>query len=172
MVFNILLTLIFYFATLVIFCNSLVYNILSLVFLIVGSCLILLVLRVEFLAFIFLLVYIGAITVLFVFIVLMLQLNSSELGQIQKFYFYIYSLLYAMFAVKLNIYLHFFIKKLCILIDFFSYEFTMFNEIAGLVISGDSIIFLNIFTQNYFIFLIVGIILLFSMVGSISLCFK
>lgn len=139
---------------------------------IAGSCVILLTLHVEFLAFIFLLVYIGAITVLFIFIVLMLQLNQCELGEIRKLSFYVYSLLYAIFAVKLNIYLCFFIKKLCILVNFLSSEFAMFNETAGLTISGDSIIFLNIFTQNSFIFVLVGIILLFSMVGSIALCFK
>lgn len=102
----------------------------------------------------------------------MLQLNQCELGEIRKLSFYVYSLLYAIFAVKLNIYLCFFIKKLCILVNFLSSEFAMFNETAGLTISGDSIIFLNIFTQNSFIFVLVGIILLFSMVGSIALCFK
>ena len=39
-----------------------------------------------------------------------------------------------------------------------------------LMIGGDSIIFLNLFTQKYVFFILIGIILLFSMIGSIVLC--
>ena len=58
----------------------------------------------------------------------------------------------------------------------FSYEFNTFNNniyysfSTLLMIGGDSILFLNLFTQKHLFFILIGIILLFSMVGSIVLC--
>ena len=40
------------------------------------------------------------------------------------------------------------------------------------LLGGDSIIFLNLFTQKYYFFLTVGFILLFAMVGAIALCIR
>ena len=78
MFYNFFSSLIFFFATMVIFCQNSLYSILSLVFTIVGSCYILFSLQVEFLTFLLLLIYIGAITVLFLFVVMMLQLHQDS----------------------------------------------------------------------------------------------
>ena len=64
-----------FFATIVIFSRDPLYSIISLVCFIVSSCLILFLLKIEFLTFILLLIYIGAISVLFLFIVMMLDLG-------------------------------------------------------------------------------------------------
>ena len=68
----------YFFAVMVIFSRNALYSILSLVFLIVtGSCFLLL-LEIEFLSFIILLLYIGAISVLFLFVVMMLRLGKTN----------------------------------------------------------------------------------------------
>jgi NADH:ubiquinone oxidoreductase subunit 6 (subunit J) len=38
--------------------------------------------------------------------------------------------------------------------------------------TNDAIIFLSLFTQKFYFFVLVGIILLFAMIGSIALCVK
>lgn len=62
-----------FFLTMVSFCRNSLYSIISLVFLIVGCCFILFYLDVEFLTFILLLIYIGALSVLFLFVVKLLK---------------------------------------------------------------------------------------------------
>ena len=156
----------------VIFCNSLLYTILSLVFLIISSCCVLFLLDIEFLSFIFLLVYIGAIAVLFLFIIMMLQLNKLELEKKVINVFSSSNLLYFIIVLKFIYFFFFLNKRLSMLINFFSYEFMKSNEIISIVLIQDSIFFLNLFTQNFFFFILVAIILLFSMVGSIALCVK
>lgn len=166
----------YFFATLVIFCRNSLYSIISLIFLIVGTSFILFILNIEFLAFILLLIYIGAISVLFLFIVMMLRLDSTEkkLGyqSTQSKFFLIYFIL----AFKLSYFIFFFNKKLCLILNFFSFEFTQYNKDIDifshflLLNKNDATIFLNLFSQQFLFFLIVGFSLLFSMVGSIALC--
>mgnify|MGYP006131181271 CR=1 FL=1 len=85
MSFNFILIWNFFFATMVSFCRNSLYSIISLVFLIVGCCFILFYLEVEFLTFILLLIYIGALSVLFLFVVMMLKLDQSEKQSNSKF---------------------------------------------------------------------------------------
>lgn len=135
-------------------------------------------LEIEFLAFILILIYIGAITVLFLFIIMMFELNKEE---IQKNILFILSTKYLIYTVvlfKSSTLFIYFNKRLCITLNNFSYEFFKYNEDLNVFhnflfkIDNDIIIFINIFTQKYFFFLLIGLILLFSMVGSISLCIK
>jgi len=167
-----LIIFIIFFATMVIFCNSLLYIIISLILVILGSCLILFLLKVEFLSFLLLLIYIGAITILFIFVIMMLKLNQLELNNYKIIRFFIYSLIYMLFIIKLHFYLCYFNKHFCIIIDFMTYEYFILNQTKNLLLLGDSFVFLNLFTQNVYCFLLVGIILLFSMVGSIALCIQ
>jgi len=102
----------------------------------------------------------------------MLNLNKLEFNQNSQINFFIYNLFYLLFLLKINLYICFFNKKICILIEFFSYEFFLVNEFQNLIVSTDSVILLSLFTYNYFYFLLIGIILLFSMIGSIALCIR
>lgn len=63
----------------VIFSSNPIYAVISLIFVILGSSCILFLLKVEFLAFILLLIYIGAISVLFLFVVMLLQVNMNNI---------------------------------------------------------------------------------------------
>lgn len=103
----------------------------------------------------------------------MLQLNTVEIDKSVLFILSSKYLVYAIIIAKLNFYFYFFYKKLVVALNSFSYEFFVNSDEYLKVlfsIENDILIFLNIFTQKYFFFLIVGLILLFSMVGSIALC--
>jgi len=166
-----------FFATMVIFCRNSLYSIISLAFLIIGCCFILFILKVEFLTFILLLIYIGAISILFLFVVMMLKLNqiekqsNSNLRTFSKNY-----LIYIILSLKLCCFIFFFNKKLCFSLSFISFEFSKFNkdiQNSSYFLfdnQNDNIIFLSLFSQKFLFFIIVGFTLLFSMVGSIALC--
>lgn len=162
-----------FFASLVVFNRNSLYSIISFIFVILSSCSLLFLLKIEFLVFILLLIYIGAIAVLFLFFIMMLQLNTVEIDKSVLFILSSKYLVYAIIIAKLNFYFYFFYKKLVVVLNSFSYEFFVNSDEYLKVlfsIENDILIFLNIFTQKYFFFLIVGLILLFSMVGSIALC--
>lgn len=160
----------------VIFSSNVLYSILSLVFLIVTGCFVLLVLEVEFLSFIIMLLYIGAIAVLFLFVVMMLQLNKNNAKQLKMSFLGADGILYLLFGFKCIFFIFYLNQKLSSFISLFSYQFTTFQHegsysfVNSLLVGGDSLIFLSLFTQKYYFFVLVGIILLFSMVGSIILC--
>ena len=177
MSFNLILIWNYFFATMVIFCRNSLYSIISLVFLIIGCCFILFSLEVEFLTFILLLIYIGALSVLFLFVVMMLKLDQTE--NESKFKFTIFSknyLFYVILVLKLCSFIFFFNKKLCFSLSFFSFEFLKYNKDINessyflFENQNDNIIFLSLFSQKFLFFIIIGFTLLFSMVGSIALC--
>jgi NADH:ubiquinone oxidoreductase subunit 6 (subunit J) len=160
----------------VIFSNSVLYSVLSLVFFIVTGCLVLLVLDIEFISFIIILLYVGAISVLFLFVVMMLQLNKNNSKYLQMSFLSSDGILYTMFAFKLFFFSVYLNRKLSSFIGLLSYQYTTFyyessySFVNSIFIGGDSILFLSLFTQKYIFFLLVGTILLFAMVGSIILC--
>lgn len=166
-----------FFATMVIFCRNSLYSIISLVFLIIGCCFILFILEVEFLTFILLLIYIGAISILFLFVVMMLKLNIIEKSLNSNFSLFSKNyLIYILSSLKLCCFIFFFNKKLCFSLSFISFEFLKHNKDindSSYFLFGnqnDNIIFLSLFSQKFLFFIIIGFTLLFSMVGSIALC--
>merc|ERR1712179_451838 len=175
---NFLLACNFFFATMVIFCNNVLYAIIGLVCVILGSCFILFSLKIEFLSFILLLIYIGAIIILFLFIAMMLQLNNQELKQNKLPVVSLSNILYIILTIKLMCFLYVFSKKLCVSINLYSQEFTKANELlnvfsnVALMTGNDVSIFFGLFIHKFYFFIVVGIILLFAMVGSIALCVK
>ena len=173
MVLKILLVMNVFFSTMVIFCNSLLHVILSFILVIFSSSCFLLIFKVEFLAFIFLLVYIGAVTVLFLFVIMMLNLNILELEkQNINMVFCSSNLLYFVIFAKSVFFCYFFNKKLCVILNFFCYEFIESNELISFLFINNSLFFLELFTVKFSFFILVGVILLFAMIGSISLCLR
>jgi len=155
MVLNFLLTCNFFFATIVIFCNNILFAVLSLVCLIIISCIILFLLKVEFLSFILLLIYIGAILILFLFVIMMLQIKSQELKLNKNFIFSKINLIYTLLGFKVFFFLYFFNKKLCVSINVISYEYIILNDNnlfqMSLLMSNDAILFLSLFTQKFYV---------------------
>ena len=157
MLFNGLIAFNFFFSTIVIFCNNVLYAIISLVLVILGSCCILLLLKVEFLSFILLLIYIGAILILFLFLVTLLQLNADEVKTKKKVVFSKYNLIYAVLGLKVFIFIYFLHKKLCVSLNLLSYDYLQSNDITNvyfntsLILGNDAMLFLSIFTQKFYV---------------------
>lgn len=176
LVFRLLVWVNLFFAVIVIFSSNVLYSILSLVFLIVTGSLVLLVLEIEFLSFIIMLLYIGAISVLFLFVVMMLQLNKNNSKYLKMSLLSADGVLYKLFGLKLIFLGYYLNQKVSSVIHFISFQFTTFyygssySVTNSFLVGGDSIIFLSLFTQKYYFFVLVGFILLFAMVGSIVLC--
>jgi NADH:ubiquinone oxidoreductase subunit 6 (subunit J) len=133
------------------------YAIISLVLVIIGSCIFLFLLKVEFLSYIFLLIYIGAILILFLFIVMMLQLNTNELQKNKSFIFSKYNLIYIILCIKSILFLYFLNKNINIALNLISYEYLESNDIINLyynlalLTGNDIILFLSIFTQKFYV---------------------
>ncbi len=177
MIFNLLLVWNCLFASLVIICKNSIYSLISLIFVIIGSCLSLLFLKIEFLIFILLLVYVGAIAVLFLFVIIMLELNINHKKKphTNLYYHFLFSLL---LILKVFFFSFFFNKQLALNINNFSHEYIKYNEDLDILYYftfieiNDIHFFINLFTQKYVLFITIGILLLFSMIGSITLCIK
>jgi len=86
-VFSFLFSMIFLSGLLVIFSKNPVQSVLFLVVVFCLSAQLLILLEVDFLAMVLIIVYVGAIAVLFLFIVMMLNIRIVELGEILNRYF-------------------------------------------------------------------------------------
>ena len=167
-----------FFATMVIFSSNSLYSIFIQIILITGSIIILFSLKIEFLSFILLLIYIGALIVLFLFIIMMLDIDREESTELIQFTFSINLVFYLLLFLKLVYYCFFFTKNLVFGILMVSYEFMKYSSDTTnflnsiFYVGSDTIIFLSLFTTKNYLFIFVGLILLFSMFGSIALCVK
>lgn len=143
-----------------------VYSVLLLILIFFCSASIAILFGVDFMGILFIIVYVGAIAVLFLFVVMMLDLktNLGVLSDSLKLLFFI-----------VNIYLY-----ILILIYYFDF-FSIFKKdfVVNIVFLNtlDSFFNIDIFGQclyNYFLvcFLLAGIILLLAMLGAISLTLK
>jgi NADH-quinone oxidoreductase subunit J len=65
-------------ATLLILLKNPVHSLFSLLISIISSICVLLLIKVEFLAYVFLIVYVGAIAILFLFVIMMLNIKVSN----------------------------------------------------------------------------------------------
>ena len=172
---NIILTISYFFATMIIFCRNSLYSIISLIFLVLFSSFILFSLKIEFLTFIILLIYIGAITIIFLFVVMMLQLDKIDKLKINSNYT-TYHFIYFLFIFKIIFFIYFLTKKICVSINFISFEYVKYNKDINTFSNflfnekNDNLIFLSLFSQKFSLFITIGFILLLSMVGSIALC--
>lgn len=161
----------------VIFCGNPIYSILSFICVVIGFSCILLWCNVEFLAFIILLIYLGAIAVLFLFIVLALQLKEVHVTLPQRTTPVSQMLCFCL-LVKVIFYMYCYNSMLVLTINSFSFEYSCNSVVINampnvlLKIGGDAVIFLHLFTDKSGLFILVGFILLFSMVGSIALCVR
>jgi NADH-quinone oxidoreductase subunit J len=159
----------------VIFSTNALYAVLSVVFIVISGCFVLFILEVEFLAFILMLLYIGAITVLFLFVVMMTQSNKDKSTRFNTGALVSNSFLIMIFGFKCFHLSFVFNTQIDRSIKLFTFKFLNYSGVDysftnTLLLNGDSVIFLSIFTQKYYLFLIVSVILLFSMIGSIVLC--
>lgn len=153
-----------------------IYALLALIFVFLNTALFLLSMQIQFLAFIYLIIYIGAIAILFLFVIMLFNLRSLKKSdlKIKDFSFLTISFkLYFFFGLKF-----FMIIALDIwnFIEYSNYinNFTIYNKFDLqyflTYVHWDILLFGNLFYTYYvYLFLVSGMILLTAMVGSIVL---
>ena len=145
------------------------HSVIFLIFVFCNVVLILLLQGIDFLAMVFLIVYIGAIAVLFLFVVYMLNIKLIEINELN--WQYLFGLFLSLFLS--SFFLFFFLKTQNF--DFYNFE-TDFNFFIWLNYFFDiqnlRILALILYLDYYIIFIIIGLILLVAMLGAIVLTSK
>ena len=145
---------------LVVFSSNPVHSVLFLIFTFFNSAIIFLILRAEFLAMTLLIVYVGAVAVLFLFVVMMLDIKESLMREGFLKYFPFGLLLISIFLIEL--------------FTIFNSDQLPFNDIDAINIrelidsgaSNTQSIGLYLYTDYFIIFQISGFLLLLAMIGA------
>ena len=149
-------------ALLVITSNNPVNSVIFLIFSFFNAAGIFLIAGAEFLALIMLIVYVGAVAVLFLFVVMMLDLNFEELNKKTKFI--------RTGIVTASI----LIIEMLVLFFYYpeeqSFIINQDNSTNGL--TNTEIIGSKIYTEHFYHFQIAGLILLVAMIGAIVLTLR
>jgi len=141
-----------------------VYSAISLILSFITSAALWLLLQAEFLAIVLILVYVGAVMVLFLFVVMML--NIDDVMRTSKFN------KMAPFALFIGLIV---VAELITLIWFRSDQFSMVSVATGVIDSGVSnttLLGTTLFTNYLYLFEIAGFILLLAIIVSISLTMR
>lgn len=145
------------------------HSVIFLIFVFCNVVLILLLQGIDFLAMVFLIVYIGAIAVLFLFVVYMLNIKLIEINELN--WQYLFGLFVSLFFF--SIFIFFFLTNQNF--DFYNFE-TNLNFFLWLNVLFDiqnlRILALILYLDFYLIFIIIGLILLVAMLGAIVLTSK
>ena len=157
-------------ALMVIIVQNSVYSVLFLVLSFISATGLLCLLECEFIALIFIIIYVGAIAILFLFVVMMLNLKSKFITKDFLKYFPIGSIIGLIFLVEIAaVCLKFFKSNpYGIFSDFYLNDYTNWYEKSDLFTELESIGQI-LYTYYVFQFLIAGFILLLSVVGSVVL---
>jgi NADH-quinone oxidoreductase subunit J len=158
---------IFVFSIFVILSKNPIYSILSLVLLFFNSAGLLILLGVEFLGMLFLIIYIGAIAVLFLFVVMMLNIKTVQADLLFFRYFPLILFIFFLFLISVNMNLN--VLNLQML--FYNFYFNPFVFWYDNVKMLDNVFVIGyiLYTYFFYLFLVSGLILLISMLGAISL---
>ena len=141
-----------------------VYSAISLILSFITSAALWLLLQAEFLSIVLILVYVGAVMVLFLFVVMML--NIDDVMRTSKFN------KMAPFALFIGLIV---VAELITLIWFRSDQFSMVSVATGVLDSGVSntkLLGTTLFTDYLYLFEIAGFILLLAIIVSISLTMR
>ena len=148
---------------LVVFSTNPVHSVLFLIFTFFNSAIIFLILNAEFLAMTLLIVYVGAVAVLFLFVVMMLDISESLIKDGFLKYFPFGLLLISIFFLEL--YMIFNADNLPIPSEI---KISL-TDLMELGITNTESIGLFLYTDYFIIFQISGFLLLLAMIGAIVL---
>jgi len=153
-------------ATMVISVKNPVHSVLFLILTFISAAGLLFLLEIEFISLIFIVVYVGAIAVLFLFVVMMLDIKITDLNRNFLKYFPIGSFLGLAFLIEI-------LLMLTNILESNSYEITD-NSYTIWINSIDFITNIEsigqiLYTYYFSYFLLAGIILLIAMIGAIVL---
>ena len=148
---------------LVVFVSNPVHSVLFLIFTFFNAAIIFLIFKAEFLAMTLLIVYVGAVAVLFLFVVMMLNISESIIKEGFLRYFPFGLLLISIFLIEL--FMIFSSDK----IIFPESGLIKINEIMNLGMDNTKSLGLFLYTDYFIIFQISGFLLLLAMIGAIVL---
>jgi NADH-quinone oxidoreductase subunit J len=166
-------TLSIIFSFFVIISKNPIHSILSLILVFFNAAALLILLGAEFLAMLFVIVYVGAVAVLFLFVIMMLNIKTSNLTISMYRYLPISILFGSVFFSELFVIFYF--DLVCISTDSImsaiNFNSIYFNSWANSVYPSNNVFSLGQLLYTYFsyLFIVSGIILLVSMIGAISL---
>lgn len=143
-----------------------VHSVFFLVLVFLTSALILFLLEIEFISLLFILVYVGAIAVLFLFVVMMLDIKISMLDKDYMIYLPLGLFLgfIFFFEIYLSLYQNFFPSANIVNSNIYMNWISSVDTLSNIETLGQLL-----YTYYFFYFLIAGIILLIPMIGAIVL---
>jgi|TARA_B110000196_G_C21110244_1_gene647369 NADH-quinone oxidoreductase subunit J len=152
-------------ALMVISAKNPVHSVLFLILSFVNAAGLFILLGAEFLAMILVVVYVGAVAVLFLFVVMMLDINFIKLREGFLQYLPFGALLGIVLIVELGI---LFLTK-----NFSSMNLVEYSEFPEITTSENTKLLGSVlYTKYFFLFQISGLILLVAMIGSITLTLR
>lgn len=149
-------------ALMVIISKNPVHSILYLILVFCGSSMLLISIGAEFLGIIFIIVYVGAIAVLFLFVIMMLNIKIMELNENLIPYLPLSLIIFIVIFIQVYAYTDF-IYVSNTTIDYINWALLL-NKTQNLALIGELL-----YTTYFHYFLIVSLILLLAMIGSIVL---
>ena len=150
---------------LVIISKNPIHSVLFLILVFFNTSILFLFSNAEFLAMVVLIVYIGAVAVLFLFIIMMLDINITKLRQ--TFLNYLPIGLFVGFIILLELFYVVSQSKLN-----FVQTSSIDNNISSQILDNTKIIGNILYTDYFLLFQISGIILLVAMIGAIFLTIR
>lgn len=171
------------FSALVVLIRNPIHSVLALIVVFCCTTVVFLLLGLEFIAITFLVVYVGAIAVLFLFVVMMLNIKIMELDEIYWRYLPVGLVVSMFFLISiLPVYpLKQFFLTHCYIIALykaFKYGSVPTYEVSGFINwqlvpefynSNTLNLAVFLYTYNFYLFILIGLILLVAMVGTIAL---
>lgn len=149
----------------VLFSKNPVHSVLFLILVFCNGSAILLLLEAEFIGLIYIVIYIGAIAVLFLFVVMMLNIKIIELSR--TFFFLPVSVFFGfllLFLLLQNLSL-FYSDQYFFRMSFFEEQWIFFfNSLENLVLLG-----VGLYIYDFVLIILAGLLLLLAMLGVISL---
>jgi NADH-quinone oxidoreductase subunit J len=161
----------------VIYSQNTVYSVFFLILVFVNSSGLLLLSEIEFLAFMLIIIYVGAITILFLFVIMMLDIpvqkkkEFSNFGYIPilsliTFIFFVETIL--MFSKNFTLYYHMIVSSP--LHSYFFFKIDLINKLD--FITNIETLGQILYTYYSIFFLMAGIILLIALIGAVALTKK
>ncbi len=152
-----------------------IHSILFLILVFCNAAGLLILLEVEFLAMLFLIVYVGAISVLFLFVIMMLNIKLTEFNQNVLRYLPIGGIIIFIFMIEVLSIIDADLIPLFINNSFYSVKYILcdLNSISWIntieFITNSQALGNIIYTYYFALFILAGILLLVSMIGAIVL---
>jgi NADH:ubiquinone oxidoreductase subunit 6 (subunit J) len=147
-----------------------VHSILSLILVFFNAASLLIIIGAEFLAMLFIIVYVGAVAVLFLFVIMMLNVKVTNLTASIYRYLPISFILGSIFFFQF--FMLFYVDLVSVNTSYlYLIEDNFLNEWSASLVSVSNIVVLGqlLYTYYSYLFILSGVILLVSMLGAISL---